>query len=71
MEGRSCGLMGNYIGVCPEILTKITNNLSQENRCPGRDSTQAPHEHRSGSLTAASSSGDGGSSDRCHSCPCA
>jgi hypothetical protein len=39
-----------YPGTCPEGLRKRMKHLSQDSRCPGRDSKQAPLKHMSKAL---------------------
>jgi hypothetical protein len=39
-----------YLGIRLEELRKTTGNISQESRCPGRDSNQVPPEHKSDAL---------------------
>jgi hypothetical protein len=41
---------GHYPGLCLEGVRRVTKNLNQGSRCPGRDSNRAPSEYESGAL---------------------
>jgi hypothetical protein len=53
-DGKGSGNGGGLIEVVsrhlPRGLSNTMKNLSQNNRCPNRDSKRAPSEHKSGVL---------------------